>query len=89
MRAGDLIYHYARNPLYLEQTFDQAIFTYYDDSKDKLGMDTLFLIFVTWLFGMVLAAVVLLIEILHYRYKAAKARKEHKRRRTRRVLVMH
>ena len=53
MRAGDLIYHYARNPLYLEQTFDQAIFTYYDDSKDKLSMETLFLIFVTWLFVMV------------------------------------
>ena len=72
MRAGDLIYHYARLPLYLEQTLDQEMFTFYDNSKDKLSLENLFLIFVTLLFGMVLSAVALLAEILHFRYRAAR-----------------
>ena len=48
-------------------------FTYHDNSKDKLTLETFFLTFVLLAFGMVLSLCTLLVEVLVYRYKAQKA----------------
>jgi hypothetical protein len=50
------------------------LFTFYDDSRDKLSVDTLFLVFAAWIFGMALSSLCLLLEILAFKFKAAKAR---------------
>ena len=73
LRAGGLIQHYWNDPLYLEQTMSMDTFTFYDNSKDKLTLETFFLIFVFLAFGMVLSLVTLLVEILVYKYRARKA----------------
>ena len=73
LRAGGLILHYWNDPLYLEQTMSMDTFTYYDDSHDKLTLETFFLTFVFLAFGMVLSLVTLFVEILVYRYRARKA----------------
>ena len=41
---------------------DYSIFTFVDDSMEKLTLDTYFLIFVIWGAGMVIAIVALVIE---------------------------
>ena len=73
LRAFGLIQHYWNDPLYLEQTMSMDTFTYYDDSKDKLTLDTFFLTFVFLGSGMVLALLCLIGEILVHRYTTRKA----------------
>ena len=68
LRAGGLIKHYWDDPLYLEQTMSVKTFTFYDDSKDKLTLDTFFLTFVFLGSGMVLSLLALLVEILVFKY---------------------
>ena len=67
MRAGGLITHYYSDPMYLEQTMDVSIFTFHDNSKEKLTMEQFLLIFLFLVFGMALAILALLFEILIYR----------------------
>ena len=62
IKAAGLIYHYWNGPLYLEQTMPVDLFTFYDDSKDKLTMETYMLIFAIWGYGMVLALAVMVVE---------------------------
>ena len=73
LRAGGLILHYWYDPLDLEQMMSMDTFTYHDNSKDKLTLETFFLTFVLLAFGMVLSLCTLLVEVLVYRYKAQKA----------------
>ena len=73
LRAFGLIQHYWKDPLYLEQTMSMETFTYYDDSKDKLTLDTFFLTFVFLGSGMVLALLCLIGEILVHRCTTRKA----------------
>ena len=71
IRAGDLINHFWSDPLYLEQTLDLGVFTFYDDSMDKLTMDTYFFIFIIWGFGMAMAFLAFAVEIIvfkHYKH---------------------
>ena len=71
IRAGDLINHFWSDPLYLEQTLDLDVFTFYDDSMDKLTMDTYFFIFIIWGFGMAMAFLAFAVEIIvfkHYKH---------------------
>ena len=70
-RAGGLIDHYWNDPLYLEQTMPMELFTFYDNSKDKLTVKTFFLIFVLWLIGAFLSLLCLLAENLYYNRKRA------------------
>ena len=67
MRAGGLISHYYSDPLYLEQTMDVSVFTFHDNSKDKLTMEQFLLIFLVLGFGMALALLALFLEIIVYR----------------------
>ena len=73
LRAGGLILHYWYDPLALEQMMSMETFTYYDNSKDKLTLETFFLTFVFLAFGMVLSLCTLLVEVLVYRHQARKA----------------
>ena len=70
LRAGGLILLYWYDPLALEQMMSMETFTYYDNSKDKLTLETFFLIFVFLAFGMVLSLCTLLVEVLVYRHQA-------------------
>ena len=70
LRAAGLIKHYWNDPLFLEQTLSVETFTFYDDSKDKLTLDTFFLTFVFLGSGMVLSLLALLVEILVFKYNA-------------------
>ena len=83
MKAAGLIQHFWNDPLYLEQTMNLDLFTFYDNSKDKLTMTTFALIFAIWGIGAALSLICLAIEIVVYRHEAAKKRKM----RTRRILV--
>jgi hypothetical protein len=47
------------------------VFTFYDDSKDKLSMETFALIFIAWAVGMGLALVGLTVEMFWYKCKAS------------------
>jgi hypothetical protein len=69
---GGLIQHYWNDPLYLEQTMSLGIFTFYDDSKEKLTIETFFLIFTFWGIGMTLALSSLLAEMAVFKKKARK-----------------
>ena len=51
---------------------DPSIFIFTDDSKEKISLTTLFLIFVIWMGGMALGFLILAIEIL-----TSKAKKDH------------
>jgi hypothetical protein len=79
LRGGGLIEHYWNDPLYLEQTMSMETFTFYDDSKDKLTLETLFLSFAFLAFGMVLSLITLLIEFLVYKHGAQNVVKEIKK----------
>ncbi len=67
IRAGGLIKYYWDNPLPLQLTFDDKIFTNVDNSQDKLTTDTFFLLFLIWAFGMVLSFVAIAFEILFFK----------------------
>jgi len=67
MRAGGLINHLWNDPLYLEQTMDLDVFTFYDDSMDKLTIETYFFIFMLWGFGIVLALVAFSVEVIMFK----------------------
>ena len=84
MKAGGLIQHFWNDPLYLEQTLDLNLFTFYDNSKDKLTMITFALIFAVWGIGAALSLICLATENIVFKYKAAKKRKM----RTRIILVL-
>ena len=73
LRAAGLIKHYWNDPLFLEQTLSVETFTFYDDSKDKLTLDTFFLTFVFLGSGMVLSLLALLVEILVFKYNSRTA----------------
>ena len=79
MRGGGLIQHYWNDPLYLEQTMSMDTFTYYDDSKDKLTLETFFLISIFLACGMVLSLIVFMVEWLVFRYKAWKGARQGRR----------
>ena len=66
IRSGGLIFHFSHEPLPLELTMKSQIFEEVDDSKEKLSLDTLMLIFIIWFFGMVTGVVVLWIEVIVY-----------------------
>ncbi len=67
IHAGGLIKYFWDNPLPLELTFDDTIFTHVDDSQEKLTTDTFFLLFLIWAFGMILSLIGLAIEILVFK----------------------
>jgi hypothetical protein len=69
MRAGGLIYHYWHEPLYLDLTIDPSVFTYVDDSKEKLSLETFLLIFIVWAVGMGIGILSLLAEIINFWFK--------------------
>ena len=62
LRAGGWIQHYWNDPLFLEQTFPEEIFTAYDSSKDKLTLEVFSLIFIAWAIGMFAALLALAVE---------------------------
>ena len=66
MRAGGLIDHFFNEPIPLEMTMDPKIFTYVDDSKEKLTLETFFLIFIIWGVGMGLGLVSLASEKIFF-----------------------
>jgi hypothetical protein len=61
--------HYIRDPLPLEFTMDPALFSFVDDSREKLSTKNIFLIFVIWSFGMVLGVAALLVEKILFKLK--------------------
>ena len=79
MRAGGLITHYMNDPLNLEQVIPLEVFTFYDDSKDKLTMETFTLLFIYLAFGMVLALLALIVEIIVYRRHMSKVQLKPKK----------
>ena len=83
MKAAGLIQHFWNDPLYLEQTMNLDLFTFYDNSKDKLTMTTFALIFAIYGIGAALSLICLAIENVVYRHETAKKLKM----RTRRILV--
>ena len=66
MQAAGLITHYMNDPLYLENFMPEEIFTFYDDSKDKLTMETFTLLFIYLAVGMLLALMALIAEVIVY-----------------------
>ena len=61
---GGFFYHFYHDPLPLEFTMDPAIFIFTDDSKEKISVTTLFLIFVIWVGGMAFGLLIFAIEVL-------------------------
>ena len=54
---------YWNEPLFLEQVIPHELFTFHDDSMDKLTMETFLLLFLNLVFGMALAMLVLAAEL--------------------------
>ena len=52
---------------------DQEIFTFVDDSAQKISLETLFLIFIVWIFGNIFGLTALAIELLVNKWNQAKA----------------
>ena len=71
MRAGGLIYHFMHDPIALEITMKREVFTFVDNSKDKLSVQHLFLVFVIWIIGMVLGFVCFVGEIFVHKNEMA------------------
>jgi hypothetical protein len=63
LTAGGFITKFFRDPLPLELTLDYLIFTFVDDSQEKLTTETFMLLFVFLLVGFLLSFVALFIEI--------------------------
>jgi hypothetical protein len=76
IRAGGLIKYYWEEPLPLEMTLDDKVFTFVDDSQDKLTTDTFFLLFLFWAFGMLMAFVAITVEIIVFKSKMRNQKKK-------------
>ena len=69
MQSGGLLYHFYHEPIPLEITMDYSVFTFVDDSEEKLSMETFLILFIFLLCGLMIAPLVLLWEIWVYRKK--------------------
>ncbi len=70
MHAGGLIYHFFHEPIPLEITMDYLVFTFVDDSEEKLSIETFMVIFVFLSVGYVIGLLALLAEIWAFRRQA-------------------
>ncbi len=75
---GGFIYHFFHDPLPLELTMDYPIFTGYDDSEEKLTLETFGLISIVLVFGWILGLITLLLEIYTHKKKMVKLAKLRK-----------
>ena len=57
---------------------DPDIFTFVDDSAEKISFETLFLIFIVWIFGNVFGLTALAIELLVNKWIQANAHRRQK-----------
>ena len=62
MRAGGLIHHFYHDPIPLEMTMEYTIFTFIDDSLEKLTLETFTVIFIFLSIGLAFGLIGLLVE---------------------------
>ena len=82
---GGLIFHYFHNPVPLEMTMDYLIFTYVDDSNEKLTIETFLVLFIFLAVGLTMGIIVLFLEICVHKWIEKK--KERQRLANRRPKV--
>ena len=80
LTSGGLIYHFCHDPIPLEITMDYLVFTFVDDSDEKLTMETFMVLFIFLTFGNLTGLIALCVEIWDYR-KKEKARVARRRQR--------
>jgi hypothetical protein len=79
IKSNGLMYHFFHDPLPLEITMDYLVFTFVDDSEEKLSIETFMVIFVFLLVGQISGIIALLVERWIFKRQEEKKR-IHKRK---------
>ena len=80
MTIGGLLYHFQHDPIPLEITFPYIVFTFVDDSEEKLSMETFMVLFIFLFVGLVTGLIALLAELWVYKKNVAKRRMRRQQR---------